>query len=148
MAQPPPGYLDECVDYALAPSLRRRGFTLHAAVELGTEHLSDDEQLRFAAGQGWIILTHNRAHFRRWHARFLATGEVHSGIIGLPQRQHFSRLELRAAMMLRWIADQDHRSRSFNWNDLQQELLNLCTGRRAPAFHEFGPDEVAHALDW
>lgn len=142
----PPVYLDECVDYALVEALRQRGFTVYAAVDLGTQQLPDDEQLRYAANNGWVILTHNRSHFRRWHARFRDAGLPHGGIAGIPQREPFSRLVQRAAMLLRWIAEQDHHSRYFKLNDLQQELLRRCVGGRAPAFYEFAPDEVAHAL--
>jgi hypothetical protein len=106
----------------------------------------DEQQLSYAAARGWVLLTFNRDHFRRLDLRFREEGRPHGGIIGLPQRQPFTRLVVRAAMMLRWISDTEVQSRYFNWNDLQKELLSLCVGNRAPSFHEFGPDEVAHAL--
>lgn len=49
--------------------------------EVGTNGLSDAEQLVFAAGRGWTILTYNLRDFvelaRRWHD----AGQVHAGIV-------------------------------------------------------------------
>ncbi|MBI3972140.1 MAG: DUF5615 family PIN-like protein [Chloroflexi bacterium] len=147
---PPPAYLDECVDYRLAGALREWGFTVSTALEAGALEASDEAQLAYATTLGCVTITHNRAHFRRLHLRFLADGRRHGGIIVLPQRrQPFSRLVVRAAMMLRWIAARDYQSSYFQWNDLQQELLRDHRGGSSPpGFLDFPAPEIGHALGW
>src|SRR4051812_783567 len=57
---------------------------------------------------------------------YVRQNRPHGGIIILPQRGTFERLELRAAMMLDWIASESasYQSRLFLWNDLQLQLTH------------------------
>ena len=63
----PPGYLDECLDLALAPGLRGRGYAVTAAREAGQLGLEDDAQLAYATAHDLVIVSHNARHFLRWH---------------------------------------------------------------------------------
>jgi hypothetical protein len=122
----PPVYLDECVDCELAPRLVQRGFVVTTAAAQGMVGASDEEQLAYATQHDWVILTHNRRHFQREHHEYVRQHRPHSGIIILPQRCTFDRLELRAAMMLDWITTEsaEYQSRLFLWNDLQLQLTH------------------------
>lgn len=81
----PSVYLDECVDHALVAVLRARGFMVTSAQTEGTVGVSDEEQLAYAAQHDLVILSHNRRHFWRWHARCATAGRPHAGIVILPQ---------------------------------------------------------------
>jgi len=118
MTKLPFAYLDECVDYRLVEALRKRGFLVTAVFDEGTEGLTDEEQLSYAAKRGWILVTHNERHFWSLHQR----RQPHCGIIVLPQNPPLRRLEVRAAMMLAWIAALDDRSKFFKWGQLQEIL--------------------------
>jgi hypothetical protein len=50
-------YCDESVWVPVAEGLRRRGWSVTTAVEAGTLGDGDVEQLRYAADQGWPLLT-------------------------------------------------------------------------------------------
>src|SRR3954462_12169382 len=108
-------YLDECVDCELAPRLGQCGFVVTTAVAEGIVGATDPEQLAYATQLGWAILTHNRRHFPHEHHEYVRQNRPHGGIIILPQRGTFERLELRAAMMLDWIASESasYQSRLF-----------------------------------
>jgi hypothetical protein len=68
--------------------------------EAGMERAADDEQLRFAADAGRVIITANRADFARLHAQWMREGKHHSGIIiaeqsmAVPERMRRIRLLL------------------------------------------------------
>lgn len=83
-------YTDEDVAGRLAIVLRERGYEAASTAEAGTVGLPDGEQLAFAAGRGWTILTYNLKDFidlaRRWHD----AGQEHAGIVVSRQ---FSRQE-------------------------------------------------------
>lgn len=129
----PSVYLDECVDCELAPRLAQRGFVVTTAVAQGMVGASDPEQLAFATQHDWVILTHNRRHFQREHNEYVRQQRQHTGIMILPQRGTFERLELRAAMMLDWISGESapFQSRLILWNDLQ---LRLTRGLQLPGY--------------
>src|SRR4051812_41888564 len=98
----PPVYLDECVDVDLATGLARRGFRATTTRAQARSGATDEAQLEFAGARGWILLSHNKRHFVRWHQTFQRQKRRHSGIIILP-KSPLPRLELRAAMALDWI---------------------------------------------
>lgn len=136
-------YLDECVDHRLAEALRRRGFDVLTVREARTGGDDDEAQLLFATSQGRVFVAHNQLHFRRLHAAFGRAGRTHGGIMLLPQTVPFSRLELRAALMMGWLATvPDHGSRLFTWSELQQRLIHRY---RLP---EWGEQDVREALGW
>ncbi len=137
----PPVYLDECVDRLVEEALRERGFDVLTALEVGRGEDSDEAQLAFATSLGRVLLSYNRADFRRLHATYLRTGCEHGGIILIPQAPPIGRRQLRAALLLDWLGTlHDHRMCLFHWNDLQQFLLG---GFRLAGYTE---DEIATAV--
>jgi hypothetical protein len=137
----PPVHLDECVHGELLDRLRRRGFQVTNAVIEGTFGYTDEQQLAYAARAGLILLTHNKRHFLRLHARWRRQGRSHAGIIILPQSSLLRR-EIRAALMLTWIdfTQVEPESMLWIWNDCQSWLI---AGGRLPGFTE---SEVEFAL--
>jgi predicted nuclease of predicted toxin-antitoxin system len=137
----PPAYLDECIDRPVADALGERGFDVLTAIEAGQGEKLDEEQLQFALSLGRVLLTYDRSDFRRLHATYLSTGRHHGGIVAIPQVPPVSRRQLRAALMLDWLGTLDeHRSRMFQWNDLQGRLLS---GLRLSGYSE---DEINEAV--
>ncbi len=117
-------YLDECVNHYTARYLARRAIPLITAQAAGMSGAGDEDQLRHATANGWLLLTTNRQHFIRLHAIFRANEWMHSGIATVPESPIFDRLAFRSAMMFDWIASEfpDPRNRLFRWTDLQQQL--------------------------
>ncbi len=78
-------YLDEDVGLTIADGLKEDGHDVVLAVEHGhrsAAHGWDDKsQLLYASGHGRVLVTHNRRHFRKLHARFQRKGMAHAGII-------------------------------------------------------------------
>ncbi|HSH81564.1 MAG TPA: DUF5615 family PIN-like protein [Herpetosiphonaceae bacterium] len=84
-------YTDHNVAISVAAELRALGHGAHTARDRGLEAAGDDEHLLVAAEQGWILITHNRQHFRLLHAawrRWTTAWYVssrHAGILLLEQ---------------------------------------------------------------
>jgi uncharacterized protein with PIN domain len=74
---------DEMITPRLADRLRLLGYDAASCHSLGRANrgISDDDQLAFATAEGRAIYTFNAADFRRLHARWLAVGREHAGII-------------------------------------------------------------------
>jgi hypothetical protein len=74
-------FLDEDVPVLIARLVRARGY--NAVTALGTTRLGleDAEQLAYAVGEGYAVLTHNRQHLALLHEEWLLAGRHHSGII-------------------------------------------------------------------
>ena len=119
----PPAYLDEDVPAEVAPALRARGFTVLTTAEAGALTASGDAQLVRAATLGYVLVSHNRWHFRRLHERFLRADRHHAGIALLPQDANSERLVTRLALMLDWLGTQERSSHLWQWHDCQQALL-------------------------
>ncbi len=118
-------YLDECVNYAVAPLLTARGHTVITAQSQGTGNAPDDEQIRYATARGWMILTTNRKHYHRRHHEFLQRGESHGGIITVPQDDHVpDRFFIRCALVAAWVATAFPTPDNglFRWSELQAAL--------------------------
>lgn len=116
-------YLDECVNHAVLPLLRQRGWRVMTAQAEEMSNASDDAQIRHATRNSWLLLTTNERHFVQWHTVFQERGWPHSGIIAIPQRNS-PRFFIRCAMMLDWITTEfdDPRNQLFRWTALQQRL--------------------------
>ena len=140
----PPVYADECIDRLIVEELRERGFDVLTALESGRGEDPDDAQLAYATSIDRVILTYNRLDFRRLHAGYLRIGREHGGIVIIPQSPPAHRRQLRAALMLDWLGTlEEHRSRLFQWNDLQLRLLG---GLRLDGYSEDAINEaVGHA---
>ncbi len=136
-------WLDECVDFRLAATLRRSGFDVLAAAEEGFGGIDDALQLALATRLGRVLLSHNQVHFRRLHLAFRQQGRLHEGIILLPQVLPFKRLESRVTLLLDWAATfPSCQSHLFRWTELQQLLIH---DYRLPGWQEF---QVRLALGW
>ncbi|MEX2236325.1 MAG: DUF5615 family PIN-like protein [Dehalococcoidia bacterium] len=101
-------YLDEDVLPGAAQVLRRRGFDVTSAQELGNLQWTDEERLAWATAEGRVILSFNfrdfQTLFRRWHQ----AARHHSGIL-ISYRQ-YPRRELgefarRAQVLLDALGD-------------------------------------------
>jgi predicted nuclease of predicted toxin-antitoxin system len=74
-------YLDEDVDVALAPALRRRGIDVLTTQEAGNVQQRDEDQLAFATQVGRVFFTHNRGDFALLHKKIIQEGRAHAGLI-------------------------------------------------------------------
>ena len=120
---PPPAYLDECMNLALVPALRRRGFIVRSASEADMRGESDAQQVPYASQHGLVLITHSIRHFRRLHDRFSAEDRTHGGIVGLPQSLDLDTVTIRAAMFPDWLGlVGDYRSRFYTWGHVQFRL--------------------------
>ncbi|MBI4494498.1 MAG: DUF5615 family PIN-like protein [Chloroflexi bacterium] len=83
-------YLDHDVSVHLAPALAVLGHTIRMARSLGLERAGDQQHLLVAAGQGWILVSHNRKDFRLLHAAWRDWSQawgvhpIHAGILIIP----------------------------------------------------------------
>ena len=84
-------YTDEDVTNRLAPLLREQGYEALSSAEAGNDGLTDAEQLAFAAGRGWAILTYDVGDFSDLACIWGAAGREHAGIVVSRQ---FSRNEI------------------------------------------------------
>jgi hypothetical protein len=133
-------YTDECVNTALPPGLRDRGYQATSASAEGMTGVDDSQQLEHATARGWVILSHNVRHFQRLHRAFADQNRWHCGILLIPETGPITRLILRAALMLDWMEQQGVEMQIAKWGDLQ---LRLTQGYRPPGYTE---TEIRHAL--
>ncbi len=75
-------YLDESVNVAVAEGLRRRGVDVIAAKDVGNLGLSDEDQLKYAIKNNFVIVTHD-ADFLS-----LAKSYEHKGIAFVHQEKY------------------------------------------------------------
>ena len=76
-------YFDHDADRRLAEALRRRGFDVETAGDLGRKADLDETQLAYASSSRRIFVTHNVHHFPAIHLAWLHSGRRHSGIVVL-----------------------------------------------------------------
>ena len=74
-------YLDEDVDVLAAELILARGFEVLTTRAAGRVGQDDESQLAYAAGEGKVLFTHNRADFEALHQHYMAGNQVHGGII-------------------------------------------------------------------
>jgi hypothetical protein len=74
-------YLNENVPPRLVESLAAHGIASVHTVQVDNKGATDEYQLTYAADRGFIIVTHNRKHFRQLHSQWVAAGKLHSGIL-------------------------------------------------------------------
>jgi hypothetical protein len=79
-------YLDECVDGKAATALLGMGIDTTSAHGQARIAESDSSQLRFAAGAGRTLLSHD-TDFLSESVTFLGAGGHHAGILLAPDRQ-------------------------------------------------------------
>jgi predicted nuclease of predicted toxin-antitoxin system len=78
---PPKLYLNEHLSPRLAEQLRKYGFDVTSTLEQRMVEADDDEQLAYAASDRRAIVTFNHKDFAVRHARYLAEGREHWGIV-------------------------------------------------------------------
>lgn len=78
---PPTLYLNENIDIRLVDLLSSRGVRAIHTIHAGNQSVSDEFQLKYAAENNYVVLTHNRWDFRKLHEAWLKRGRRHSGII-------------------------------------------------------------------
>ena len=79
-------FTDEDVYGIIAAALRRASFDAISTPEAGRLRESDESQLLWAAGQGYVFVTFNVGHFAARHAEWLRRGKHHAGIVVSQQR--------------------------------------------------------------
>ena len=83
-------HLDEdCQSAALASALRQHGIEVVTTNEAGIAGADDAAQLEHAARQGAAIVSNNICDYTALHARWLAEGRRHAGIVLFPQQGYF-----------------------------------------------------------
>ena len=83
-------YLDEDVAPELARMLRDRGYDAISVHEVGTNGLTDGEQLERATGEGRVLLTYNYRDFLLMSDEWSRAGRPHAGIV-ISYRQYARR---------------------------------------------------------
>jgi predicted nuclease of predicted toxin-antitoxin system len=101
--------LDEDLNPTTAEVARGLGVDVVGVHEIDRLGLSDEEQLRFAAAEGRILVTRNRDDFLSLTTEFYRRGDPHCGILivtaGLPN----NRPERLAHAIARWKMERgDH----------------------------------------
>lgn len=81
-------FLDEDLSFRVAEGLRRSGvdaLSVHE-IERANRSIPDEEQLAFAASEGRVLVTYNRADFQALDGHWHAVGRNHAGIIWCSER--------------------------------------------------------------
>ncbi|NQS89174.1 DUF5615 family PIN-like protein [Patescibacteria group bacterium] len=74
-------YLNENVPIRLVDILSHNGITAIHTVSISNQGASDEFQLEYAANQKYMLVSHNRRHFRRLHTKWMREGRLHHGIL-------------------------------------------------------------------
>jgi len=94
--------LDEDLHPGTAEIGRGLGLDVVSVHEIGRRGFSDEEQLRFATLDQRVLVTRNRNDFIRLTVSFFQTGELHAGILIVPQSLPNHRPERIAHSLRRW----------------------------------------------
>ncbi len=105
-------YLDEDFDVDVAKALRTREYTVFVAREENMLSKSDEQQLAYAAQNGWVLVTHNTKDFIIQHQRYYEQGLEHAGII-VSSRAHIGVLLRRMLNLLNLVAADEMRNQLF-----------------------------------
>ncbi|MBA2343996.1 MAG: DUF5615 family PIN-like protein [Rubrobacter sp.] len=105
--------LDEDLPPSIAEVTRGLGLEAESVHELGRTSLSDPEQLRYAAREGYVFVTRNRDDFIRFTAEFFRKEEPHRGVLIVPRSLPSSRPERIAHALSRWAETKQEHPRSF-----------------------------------
>jgi len=89
------------MDNDLVAALRSRGVEVMTILDAGKTGQTDEEQLDFATGHQCVLFTFNVADFYRLHARWIADGRNHGGMILAPQQRFSVGEQLRRILRLR-----------------------------------------------
>jgi len=86
-----PFYFDEDVSIVVAKIIRAHGFKVICASEVKECGITDEEQLKYAAKNNYVLVTHNIRDFCLLAREWAKKEKMHSGII-LSRQVHFSKL--------------------------------------------------------
>lgn len=78
--------LNEQISPAVAAELRRKGYDVVSASDLGTRGANDWQQLSAAASARRALVTYNIADFQRLLVEWARKGHAHSGIIFVSEK--------------------------------------------------------------
>ena len=93
-------YTDECVAFAVADGLRRRGVDVLTVIEAGLLGAGDEEHLARANSEGRVIFTQDD-DFLRLHA----SGRPHAGIAYAPQGTAIGEI-IRGLLLIHSVMDE------------------------------------------
>ena len=74
-------YLNENISIKLLSELKKHNINAVHTITVGNREFTDDQQLKYASKNNYILLTHNRKHFKNLHSMWLGKGLKHSGIL-------------------------------------------------------------------
>jgi predicted nuclease of predicted toxin-antitoxin system len=77
----PAFYLNENIPVRIVPLLASKGIKAVHTLHVGNQGKSDESQLEYAASNNYVMLTHNRRHFRGLHNRWVREQKSHAGIV-------------------------------------------------------------------
>ena len=77
----PAFYLNENIPVRIVPLLSSKGIKAVHTLSVGNQGFSDEAQLEYASANKYVLVTHNRRHFRGLHNRWMRDQKSHSGII-------------------------------------------------------------------
>ena len=101
-------YLDEDVNVLIADRVRARDFSAITAVSVGNLGKSDEEQLAFAATNGYASLTHNRTDFEALAQEYLAHEKQHHGLLLAVRRSPYELARRLLVILNNVTADEMH----------------------------------------
>lgn len=96
--------LDEDLPPDVAVICQGQGLDVLTVHALGRTGLSDEEQLRFAATQGRVLVTRNRDDFIRLTHMVFSTNRPHAGILVVSRGLPNNRASTIAQALHRWAA--------------------------------------------
>jgi hypothetical protein len=91
-------YLDHNFHERIGLAVRRAGFDVVIAKEVGNEGLSDEDHLRWATEHRRTVLTYDRVDFTNLNLEWALRGQPHGGIVvsvappAIPVREVLARL--------------------------------------------------------
>ena len=92
-------YLDHNFQEQIGHALRREGFDVVIAREVGNERLSDEDHLRWATTHGRTVLTHDKVDFTMLNEMWLERGQTHTGIIICTSSQQLAFREILSRLL-------------------------------------------------
>jgi hypothetical protein len=81
MFQVPTLYLNENMDPKLVTTLAGYGIKAIHTLSVNKCGVKDEFQLEYAAKNNYILVSHNRRHFRKLHKDWVDAGRIHPGIL-------------------------------------------------------------------
>jgi predicted nuclease of predicted toxin-antitoxin system len=79
-------FLDEDVNVLIAAILRSHGIKALTTQEANRKRCGDRDQLKFAAENEYVFVTHNRDDFAALAVEWFEAGRPHAGIISVVRR--------------------------------------------------------------